>query len=279
MIAHKDIQTFEETHRILLQASEFICVLPHAHLRAYISNYNITFPTKSLMPDSFTELPCGCATISAEKRGSYNHVLVDLHGPTTKPYIVGSEANQIEMMVSIEFKPAGFYALTGISQSELTDRTLPLEAVDAVFAKLISETVEQSSGIYELVTNLDTLLLTNVRAAYRPELMLALQDIKKCAGNISVKQLSHNTHYSERQLNRIFNQFVGTSTKSFSRLIRVNNTFRLLKKTHKSLAYISDMAGFHDLSHFIHDFKLVCGVTPQEYRNNMSDFYNNPTRF
>ena len=221
-------------------------------------------------------MPCGCSTINVSVYGS--NLFIDLDGPTTKPYIVSSQTIQPEMIVTIEFRPAGLYALTGIPQSELTDKTLPLETVNTAFAELISQAIQKSDSICELVANLDSLILANVRTAYRPELMMALQDIKAYAGNISVKELSGNTHYSERQLNRIFNQFVGTSTKSFSRLIRINNTFRLLKKTDKSLAYVSDIAGFHDLSHFMHDFKSVCGVTPQEYRNNMSDFYNNPTR-
>ncbi|MFV0394568.1 MAG: helix-turn-helix domain-containing protein [Coprobacillaceae bacterium] len=102
---------------------------------------------------------------------------------------------------------------------------------------------------------------------------------KKRAGNVTVKELSNTTYYSERQLNRIFRKYVGLNAKSFLRLIRVNTTFHLLKKQHNSLTFVSDATGFHDLPHFIHDFKLVCGITPQEYRNNMSAFYNNPIKF
>ena len=277
MISKEDIQVFEERHRILLQVNEFICLLPHPSLREYISNYNITFPTKDLMPDSFTLMPCGCSTLAVEKDNE--NLFVNLHGPITKPYIVGSRANQLEMMVTIEFKPAGLYALTGISQSELTDRIFPFGAVNPVLSRLISEAVEKAGSVCEMATGLDSLLLANMYTEYHPELKQMLQNIHNCAGNITVKKLSSDIHYSERQLNRIFKQHVGASAKSFSRLIRINNTFRLLKKSHNSLTLVSDVAGFHDLSHFTHDFKLVCGVTPQEYRNNMSDFYNNPKKF
>ena len=277
MISKKDIQVFEEKHRILLQVNEFICLLPHPNLREYISNYNITFPTKDLMPDGFTVMPCGCSTLAVEKDNK--NLFIDLHGPITKPYIVGSQANKLEMMVTIEFKPAGLYALTGINQSELTDRTFPFEAVNPALSKLVSEMVEKAESVCEMATGLDTLLMANMYTVYHPELMRMLRNINDCAGNVTVKELSDDIHYSERQLNRIFKQHVGSSAKSFSRLIRINNTFRLLKKSHNSLTLVSDVAGFHDLSHFIHDFKLVCGITPREYRNNMSDFYNNPKKF
>lgn len=42
MISKKDIHVFGGKHRILLQANEFICLLPHPDLREYISNYNKT---------------------------------------------------------------------------------------------------------------------------------------------------------------------------------------------------------------------------------------------
>jgi len=80
-------------------------------------------------------MPCGCST-------NNNNLLVHLHGAVTKPYVVGKEANQLEMIVSIEFKPAGLYALTGISQNELTDRTISFETVNTEFSKLISEMVK-----------------------------------------------------------------------------------------------------------------------------------------
>lgn len=130
-----------------------------------------------------------------------------------------------------------------------------------------------------MAAGFDMLFLTNMYTTYHPELRRMFQSIKESAGGITVKELSNDVHYSERQLNRIFNQHVGASVKAFSRLIRINHTFRLLKNPNVSLTLISDLAGFHDLSHFYHDFNLVCGVTPQEYRKNMSGFYNNPIKF
>jgi len=276
MISKKDIQAFEEKHRILLQVNEFICLRPHPGLREYIANYNITFPTKDLMPGGFTVLPCGCATLAIEKNNQ--KLSVDLHGPITKPYLADSWAN-LEMVVTIEFKPAGLYALTGISQTELRDKTLPLEAVDTALSKLLSEAAEKANSLHEMVAGLDSLLLTNMHGAYPPEVRQLLQNVRDAAGNITVKKLSEDIHYSERQLNRMCKQHIGASAKSFARLIRINHSFRLLKKTQSSLSLVSDVAGFHDLPHFVRDFKLVCGITPGEYRGNMSDFYNNPTKF
>jgi len=245
-------------------------------LGAYVSNYNITFPTASLMPDGFTIMPCGCASLSIER--DHRQLTVDLHGPVTKPYLMGGLTNQLELIVTIEFRPAGLYALTGISQSELTDQTVPFEAVNPVLSKLLAETIETADSIYGLAAGLDRVLMGNLYTAYHPQFQQMLQNINDCAGNITVKGLAKDIHYSERQMNRIFKQHMGAGTKSFARLIRINHSFRLLKKPH-NLTLVSDLAGFHDLSHFIRDFQSVCGITPQVYRENMSDFYSNPKKF
>ena len=277
MISKKDIHTFEGAHRVLLRANEFICLLPHPNLRECISNYNITFPTKDLMPVGFTTMPCGCATLTVGSNN--NNLSVELDGPATRPYIFDGLINELEMIVTIEFKPAGLYTLTGISQSELADRSVSFEATDPKLSKLISDAVEKADSIHELITSLDMLLLKNIYTVCHPQLLLTLQNIVGCAGNTTVKRLSDDIHYSQRQLSRIFRQHVGVSAKSFARLIRINSAFHLLKKPNASLTFASDVMGFHDLSHFIRDFKSVCGITPQEYRDNMSDFYINPKKF
>jgi len=221
-------------------------------------------------------MPSGCATLTIENDGRNLYTYLD--GPTTKPYIAGSQANQLEMIVTIEFKPAGLFAITGVNQSEITDKTISFDVINPILNKLISDIVENTCSVLDLVSGLDMLLLENISAIHHPQLGLIFHNILSCAGNTTLKKLSEDIYYSERQLNRIFKQHVGVSAKSFARLIRINNAFRLLKRPGNSLTFVSDVTGFHDLSHFIRDFKMVCGVTPQEYRKNMSAFYNNTTR-
>ncbi|WP_302417647.1 helix-turn-helix domain-containing protein, partial [Blautia marasmi] len=80
-------------------------------------------------------------------------------------------------------------------------------------------------------------------------------------------------------LNRLFNVHLGISMKSFSRLVRINKSFQLLNEKSNSLASICEKLGYYDVSHFVKDFKLVCNITPQQYRTNMSDFYNEIAKF
>jgi len=277
MIIKEDIRAFYESYRVLNWGNDFIYLLPHPALREWISNYTITFPSKSLISDCYTVIPHGSATLvlSCDAKGLH----ANLFGPATKSGLVGKQANLYKLLLIIEFQPAGLYAFTGIHQSELTDRIIPFYDVNGAMNRLIAETLEGSCNLHELAAGLDRLLLTNMSAVCPAQLKFTTQMIIKNAGNISARQLSGEAHYSERHLNRIFNQFVGMNVKSFSRLVRINKAIRLLHNPQSSITYVSDAAGFYDLPHFIHDFKSVCGITPQEYRNNMSDFYSEIAKF
>lgn len=277
MIIKEDIQAFNEGYRVLDCGNDFIYLLPHPALREWISNYTITFPNKSMISDNYTVIPHGSATLvfSCDAKGLH----ANLFGPATKTNSVGNQANLYNMLLIIEFQPAGLSSIAGIRQNELADHIIPFYDVNATINRLISETLEGSCNLNELVTNLDRLLLANMYAVCPPQIRFTTQMIIENAGNIPAKRLSNESHYSERHLNRIFNQYIGMNIKSFSRLVRINKAIRLLRDPQSSITYTSDVIGFYDLSHFIHDFKSVCGITPQQYRINMSDFYSEIAKF
>lgn len=106
----------------------------------------------------------------------------------------------------------------------------------------------------------------------------ARKTIVQQSGNISLKKLSNEVFYSERHLTRLFNEYLGMSTKTFARLVRVNQAIRLLTHS-QSITEIYEAAGYYDFSHFNRDFKQVTGNTPQVYQRKMSDFYSEIAKF
>lgn len=277
MIIKREIQTFNKADCVLLRANDYIYLLPHPVLRDQISNYTITFPNKGIISDNYTVIPHGSATLVFSYDWSGLHG--DLFGPITKSCVVGSLANQSNMLLIIEFQPAGLYAFTGLNQKELANRTISFEFINPTLNRLILETLDSTNHLDELITRLDRLLLENLNTAYPPALQMATKIILETLGNVSCKNLSASVNYSERHLNRIFEHYLGMNTKTFSRMVRINKAIRLMENLQNNMACVSYETGFYDLPHFIHDFKSVCGKTPQEYRNNMSDFYSEIAKF
>lgn len=253
-------------------------VRPHELLRPYIANYTITFPNQNTISDNYTVIPSGSATLVFSFNGK--EIKNCLFGAATKIHKVGAQANRMTFLVIIEFQPYGLHQFVRMQQSELTDLILPVDTVDRTICQTIYSALEQSQNIYELLSALDNVFLSCLgKQMINSELALVLEQIINSCGNITVKLLSSQVHYSERHLNRIFNQSIGLNIKSFSRLVRINKAIRLLKKPRNSMAQAALQSGFFDQPHFIHEFQSICSVTPQEYLKNMSDFYNEICKF
>jgi len=230
------------------------------------------------MSSKYAVIPHGCATLVFSFDGK--EIFGNLFGPATKPACVGAEANRYQMLFIVEFQPAGYYAFSGMPQNELTDRIIPFETINPTLNALIVQQIETAANTHTLITEIDRLFLAYLKTAfYRDEFSVANRMIVNSGGLISVKELSQNACYSERHLSRIFGEYMGVNIKSFSRLVRVNKAIRLLQKPMNSITKAYLQTGYYDMPHFIHDFKSICGITPQEYRDKLSDFYSEIAKF
>lgn len=85
-------------------------------------------------------------------------------------------------------------------------------------------------------------------------------------GEIGVKELSEKVIWSERQINRYFNQQFGLSLKAYCNILRFQ----------ASLPYIQEgnlypQLNYTDQSHFIKEIKKLSGVSPKELFKNQND--------
>ena len=274
----ESIMDFRETGRILVRDAGFIYLLPHPALQKWIANYTITFPHKGMMSDQYAVIPHGCATLvfACDDRGT----IAQLFGPMKKPARVGREANAYGLLFIVEFQPAGYYAFSGMLQKELTDWVLPLGDANPALDRLIARHLETAVSVEGFIAEVDRLFLAHLKTAfYQQEFSLANQMIVDSGGRLSVKEISQTVFYSERHLGRIFDRYMGVNVKAFSRLVRVNKALRLLRRPGNSIMQVCLQTGYYDMPHFIHDFKAICGITPQEYRAHMSDFYSEIAKF
>lgn len=104
---------------------------------------------------------------------------------------------------------------------------------------------------------------------------IALQLIYKSFGREPIFQLANNIGCSTRHLNRLFLQYTGLGTKSFSQVVRVQNICRQLYLSPNQSLSRSLEFGYSDQPHLIKEFKKHLLATPSEFVSNfMSDLYN-----
>ncbi|MBH6948176.1 helix-turn-helix transcriptional regulator [Clostridioides difficile] len=277
MLKKESIHFINKNRSLIVCEDNFVYLLPCMQLKNWISNFTISFPNQTIISDNYTIIPHGSVTLVFFYDATGLHSL--LFGPTTKPKTVGNIANRCDVILIIEFQPAGFFPLIGIQQSELIDKVVPFSIINTSLDLEIKKIFNESLSIDKLILKLEELLISNIKIEYSYEFILAIQLIIENSGNISSQEISKKVFYSSRHLNRLFNQYLGLSMKSFSRLVRINKSIKLLNNNKTSLMYICNELGFYDIPHFIKDFKIVCGITPQKYRANMSDFYSEIAKF
>ncbi|EGT3797095.1 helix-turn-helix domain-containing protein [Clostridioides difficile] len=277
MLKKESIHFINKNRSLIVCEDNFVYLLPCIQLRNWISNFTISFPNQTIISDNYTIIPHGSVTLVFFYDATGLHSL--LFGPTTKPKTVGNIANRCDVILIIEFQPAGFFPLIGIQQSELIDKVVPFSIINTSLDLEIKKIFNESLSIDKLILKLEELLISNIKIEYSYEFILAIQLIIQNSGNISSQEISKKVFYSSRHLNRLFNQYLGLSMKSFSRLVRINKSIKFLNNNKTSLMSICNELGFYDIPHFIKDFKIVCGITPQKYRANMSDFYSEIAKF
>lgn len=92
-------------------------------------------------------------------------------------------------------------------------------------------------------------------------------------GTIKVYEISSNTGYSERYINRIFIEEMGFSPKTFCKIIQFQRALEFLNygapdKMTDAAVYL----GYYDQSQFIRDFSKYAGVTPKKYLDMVERF-------
>ncbi len=271
MISQESIQCYQGIS--LSRGSNYLYISPHILLQPYIANYTISFPTPQTMPDEYTVLPTASSTLIISV--SADSIISGLRGVNTKACHVGAHANKMKLLLLIEFHPGRLYPFIQIDQFELVDSYFKVEDLDKTFIQTLENELMKSEGIEALVEALDRIFIARLADCHTGKgISTIMHNIFNRHGNISMRELSSEFYYSEKQIRRLFLQHVGTSPKMFARIVRANYALRLLQNKPTYLTDIAEEAGFFDQPHFIHDFKMVCGLTPQEYRQNMSVFYN-----
>lgn len=273
MIHKSDI--FLYSGAALRKLPDCVYIAAHPLLRPYIANYTLTCPVSDFgeMPHDYTITPTASATLCF----SVENTRIDsgLRGVNTMATIVGANASRYDWLLLIEIHPAKLYPLVRLPQAELLDMSLPFSDIDSLLDRRIKELMEQHNTIDGLIESLDALFLTYLaQSSLHPPIEVALAALLRCGGQVDSRTLSQACCMSQRQLERLFRQYVGPSVKTFSRILRVNRAMRYMSSFNCSLTTIAVDSGYYDQSHFVRDFKALCGISPTAYLERRSIFYN-----
>lgn len=161
-------------------------------------------------------------------------------------------------LAGIRFLPAVGYGVLGCHYDSAT---LLLPEQDQVFDfhSIYNELrVENDANIR--IEGLYRWAVVNVSKAIPNALATVLQCIER---DQPPGKLSHSIDMSQRQIERIFKQWLNMTPKQYQRILRVRKVIDFLKGQQRvELADVAHNFGFSDQAHMTREFRAIACVTP-----------------
>lgn len=156
-------------------------------------------------------------------------------------------------------------------------RTLVSAAVDAGVARLFAELVSVNSYAYSRQSLAGTAALLafavyrlKTDEPFRVSQAAARLVEERCAGSVSLDDLSSSFHLSPFYMSRMFRREIGINFSRYLTLSRIDVACRVLADTDARLDEVAAIAGFSSARYLSIAFKSIVGTSPTDYRRTLS---------
>lgn len=186
-----------------------------------------------------------------------NEHQVALLGLETKPKYVNHE---VSSFYSVSFHPLAIEYLFNLSIADIINSGIILPANFWGFS--LEDLDNFEAFCKKIITKIHSILPDKIDERKRNLFKL----IVASNGEISVKELSETLFWSQRQINRYFNQQFGLSLKAYCKILRFQASLPHIKN-----GELSPQLNYTDQSHFIKEIKALSGVSPKALHKNEND--------
>lgn len=262
----------------------FNVISPNSVLSPYIKHY-WTLEISGIQPISERIIPTGCASLVFHRGNSLFSITDRKMQPSS--FVSGHTASYTDLsslgklnMIVVVFHPYGAWAFFKNPMNEFLNTCISTDDLNDTSYKELQDRVLNAPDNTSAIHFIEQFLikrLSTLENDYNYKRMAAAIEALNYK-TYSINSLAEMTCLSYKQFSRLFTQYIGTSPKEFSRVIRFQRALNLLetKKT-SNLTQLSYESGFSDQSHLIKEFKAISGYTPKEFLsicNPYSDYFS-----
>ncbi|AUP81366.1 AraC family transcriptional regulator [Flavivirga eckloniae] len=265
MKAFESIKEFYKPIQPTVKTEHKGIVYQEIHPEKNLENFVYCFwqlKTRSILdtPFVYQVVSDGCIDIFFDKNLPSENFVMGFCRKYTE-FSIGKTFNYI----GIRFLPSAFPLLFGVNAKDLSNKSQELKLVLPEFASWINTSINTKQSFEKIIDLLNSKLFEKIKNRtfdFDARFFKALNLILKKKGVLETES-DLTTGLSPRQLRRIFNFYIGTTPKAFSKVIRFQHILNA-KPSSQSLKEnkLFYDAGFYDQAHFIKDFKNFYGVTP-----------------
>jgi hypothetical protein len=170
---------------------------------------------------------------------------------------------------AVRFYPYGFAPFTQIPVKDFADKeTHIIHVFGNVVANDLEYRIVNAGSTQERIQIVENFLSSQMQNADVIDSVLesTIDTILSTKGRVAINEILRDDSGRRRQLERKFSKRVGISPKQFGKIVRLQETLRmLLNRPASNLTEIAYENQYFDQSHFIRDFREFTGVTPKEF--------------
>ena len=204
---------------------------------------------------------------------TYRHSWIS--GPHSRFIVIDTAPDS--SMIGAHFKPGGVSPVLGVPANVLTNEVVGLSECLNRRAETLRTQLLEAVGSTAKFHVLETWLLQSWRrhGQRHPAVTFALNRFTRSPDQVTVCEVATEVGLSHRHFVRSFSEQVGVSPKVFCRIQRFQKVLKALPRSRGVLwADVAVSGGYYDQSHFIHDFREFCGMTPARLVESTLEYSN-----
>ena len=198
-------------------------------------------------------------------------------GVRTEPITIPS-GNGASMMV-ISFKKGMAYPFFPFPMSEIADSVVDADLVWGEEFALVREQMLETNDVDRRVTLMEDFLFERFSSGLVVDgcVAFAVGEMARNPHRLNIARMNARIGYSQKHFISMFKKRVGLTPKAYLKIMRFQKAVGAIENSRSdgvdwpSLSYD---CGFFDQSHFINDFRVFSGFTPEEYLAKKSDYLN-----
>ena len=169
-------------------------------------------------------------------------------------------------VIGVRFSPGGWSLFSGESLEGLMGKRVSVRDFNVLFYESFGCLLREKNTLEERLQAIESFLFSRLQLGSKlDQRMLDVVALIQCSGGVlPVKELINKVCICQRHLERCFKQATGYTLKEYSRIVRFQQTVKLLRQS--PVAGIFNAAvdcGYYDSSHLLKEFKKLSGGSPQ----------------
>lgn len=176
-------------------------------------------------------------------------------------------------LLFVFFQPYAMKMITGIPSEHFNDSSVGMDELDMPEFNELEQQVLQAPDNQTAIMRIEQFILRQLHcrddAAYLKQFTTLIRTME-LHPDISLSAMADSVCLSERQLRRVFSEYIGLSPKQMLRIRRCLTASRMMQQMEGAeFTDIIYQLGFTDHSHLYKEFKLFAGLSPTDYLSHL----------